>query len=310
MFPGQSSSSYRLSNTAPLLLPAPQSTISTRPAPPWPRQFDTQWQPLEDGPSYPVTATTRVVSIRQRHFTIEDVREITLRVHSSDRRRSNDWESWRVCFRGRALPPSDARLCGPGVNLMILGTGGGPPVVLAATVVGIRHTAATSIYISFDLTVESPQALVTVLHEPPPTKWELQLVERGKRLLSTFATTMTARGAPVGSSGPRKYKNERAFRLAFGAGIADVCRDLLAQGVTVWALEDEVTKSAVAQKMDISRPTLDGYLKDHPGMDVKEAARKVIAPLLKATVPPPQNGHPNSFLHAPGRTRANHVASD
>jgi len=142
-----------------------------------------------------MTATTKAVSVTLRHYTIEDIREITLRVHGTEARRSNDWLHWRVCFGGRALSPSDIPHCNRSAILMVFPTGG-TPAILVTTVVGIQHTSTTAWFTQFDLTVEKPVALTVAPEGYRFKKRELKLIEQGKYLLSTFATTMTARGRP------------------------------------------------------------------------------------------------------------------
>jgi len=213
-------SGYRWSNIIPLLLPEPPKAALIPSAPSWPRKFETTWQPEPDRPTYRLAGTTREISKTIGHFAVKDVREITFRVLGSEQRRVNDWQDWRICVRGRALPLSVVpALWNSSDNMVVIFCDQTPLVVIAInlTVAGIRHIATPKVWGQTDLTLAESNFTTVAPINHNVTKREEQMVSRGQHLLSTFTTTMTARGRP-GSGTPEEKRQELARQRLAEAG--------------------------------------------------------------------------------------------
>jgi hypothetical protein len=143
---------------------------------------------------------------------------------------------------------------------------GKPPlIVLDVTIAGIRHVSTPTVWGQSDFTVAEPNfATVSTDHEA--TERETRLAERGKCLLSTFVSTMTARGKPGSGRSDEQRVAEARQRLT------DAGHELLHDPTPVTAINMRLalpgvgTERGVYAMLDRARWRIE---------DVQEAANSV-----------------------------------
>jgi hypothetical protein len=176
---------------------------------------------------------------------------MTFRVLRSKQRRANDWKDYRICFRGKALSPAAVILWDSTDNMMAINWGKPPLIVIDVTVAGIRHVSTPTVWGQSDFT-SAEANFATISTDHPITESEKQLAERGKRLLSSFATTMTARGNP--GSGATHEQRQAAARRRLIEAAHELLHDDPPSPITVIYLASSLigvtTQRAVYKMLD------------------------------------------------------------